>query len=182
VCSTHRSCLSGKFSNELERYGRYKLFFNWHLKDVISCKSGSWDIWTWRNWQRGQKYNRQKMHDPAEGWHLLARVMGHADMAKLAARTKVYQTKNAWPCWRMASSCSSPLTLRLSYCVWILEAVRCHRAEAGKGKLLNGIQEAESMEATDFLRRSEEGDLVLGLKHPGQEDSPWLNENYRNSS
>lgn len=37
-----------------------------------------------------------------------------------------------------------------------LEAGRCHRAEAGKGRLLNRIQEAESMEAAYFLRTSEE--------------------------
>lgn len=67
----------------------------------------------------------------------------------------------------MASSCLSPLTLRLRYCVWKLADVT--EQKAGKGRLLNRIQEAESMEATDFLRSSEESYRVLGLKHPGQE-------------
>jgi len=44
------------------------------------------------------------------------------------------------------------------------------RAEAGKGKAAE--QEAERLEAADFLHSSEEGDLVLGLKlvNPCQKD------------
>lgn len=55
----------------------------------------------------------------------------------------------------------------LRYCVWKLADVT--EQKAGKGRLLNRIQEAESMEATDFLRSSEESYRVLRLKHPGQE-------------
>lgn len=54
----------------------------------------------------------------------------------------------------MTSYYSSPLTLMLRYCVWKLADVT--EQKAGKGRLLNRIQEAESMEAVYFLRTSEE--------------------------